>query len=105
MEKSLLSPVGRIGFRTFWRRWLICALINFLGMAILGRMMDGSALGLAYGINLILLVFIYIQGTKRLHDINKNGWFMLIPIYNIILLLGTGDPEANRFGEAPSPKS
>ncbi len=105
MEKSLLSPVGRIGFRTFWRRWLICALINFLAMAILGRMLDGSALGLAYTINLVLLVFIYIQGIKRMHDINKSGWFMLIPIYNIILLLGTGNPDANRFGEAPPPKS
>ena len=27
-------------------------------------------------------------GCRRLHDINKSGWWQLIPIYNLILWLG-----------------
>jgi len=45
-------------------------------------------------------------GARRLHDINKSGWFQLIwfiPIlgwiYMIYLLVQDGDAAANQYGE------
>jgi len=46
-------------------------------------------------------------GVRRLHDINKSGWWyllLLIPIVNIwliILVCKKGDLEDNRFGKSP----
>jgi uncharacterized membrane protein YhaH (DUF805 family) len=40
-------------------------------------------------------------GVRRMHDINKSGWFILIPIYNIFLLARAGDIGENRFGTDP----
>jgi len=33
--------------------------------------------------------------------VDKSGWYILIPIYNIILAVSNGQPEANRFGPPP----
>ncbi|MGH1336015.1 MAG: DUF805 domain-containing protein [Aureispira sp.] len=40
-------------------------------------------------------------GVRRMHDINKSGWFVLIPFYNIYLLAQAGDVGKNRFGNDP----
>ena len=40
-------------------------------------------------------------GCRRIHDINKSGWWQLIPIYNLILWVGdsvSGPTQANRSG-------
>jgi uncharacterized membrane protein YhaH (DUF805 family) len=39
---------------------------------------------------------------RRMHDQDKSGWFILIPIYNFILLFIEGTRGPNRFG--PDPK-
>jgi uncharacterized membrane protein YhaH (DUF805 family) len=40
---------------------------------------------------------------RRMHDCDKSGWFVLVPIYNIILLFTKGTQGPNRFG--PDPKA
>jgi uncharacterized membrane protein YhaH (DUF805 family) len=62
-------------------------------------------------ISLISFVIYVIFGIRRLHDINKSGWLMLlliIPLVNLIfmiyLLLARGTDGANRFGPVrPTP--
>jgi uncharacterized membrane protein YhaH (DUF805 family) len=39
---------------------------------------------------------------RRMHDVGKSGWFMLIPIYNIILACTEGEKGTNEYG--PDPK-
>ena len=41
-------------------------------------------------------------GVRRMHDVGKSGWFILIPIYNIILAATNGDSGSNEYG--PDPK-
>ncbi len=53
---------------------------------------------------LFLLVFISIQAVKRVHDVNKSGLFVLIPFYNIFLLLSKGTKGNNNYGVDPNPK-
>ena len=38
---------------------------------------------------------------RRMHDTNHSGWFMLIPLYNLILACTDGDREPNQYGEDP----
>ena len=38
----------------------------------------------------------------RMHDVNKSGWFALVPLYNIIEPIIThGDTTDNQFGPPP----
>ena len=41
-------------------------------------------------------------GVRRMHDVNKSGWYCLIPIYNLILACTEGTPGSNEYG--PDPK-
>lgn len=41
-------------------------------------------------------------GVRRMHDVNKSGWFILIPIYNLILYCTEGTQGPNQYG--PDPK-
>lgn len=36
--------------------------------------------------------------VRRMHDIGKSGWFILIPIYNIVLLATDTNPSPNQYG-------
>ncbi len=39
--------------------------------------------------------------VRRMHDVGKSGWFVLIPIYNIILACTNGNTGDNEYGEDP----
>ena len=36
-----------------------------------------------------------------MHDVDKSGWFLVIPIYNLILTITEGTKGDNRFGSEP----
>jgi uncharacterized membrane protein YhaH (DUF805 family) len=52
--------------------------------------------------SLIVLVPSIAVGVRRMHDVNKSGWFILIPVYNLILACTAGDEGDNQYG--PDPK-
>lgn len=37
-------------------------------------------------------------GVRRMHDTGHSGWFMLVPFYNIYLLLRSSQQAPNRWG-------
>ena len=37
-------------------------------------------------------------GVRRMHDTGKSGWFLLIPIYNLILAVTSGESGENQYG-------
>jgi len=39
--------------------------------------------------------------VRRMHDVNKSGWFALIPIYNLVLACTEGTPGENKYGSDP----
>jgi len=53
---------------------------------------------------IILGLFLVIQAIKRIHDTNQSGWFIFIPVYNIILLFTKGTQGNNDFGVDPRPQ-
>lgn len=39
--------------------------------------------------------------ARRMHDVGKSGWYMLIPFYNIYLSVQDSTPGPNKYGPAP----
>jgi uncharacterized membrane protein YhaH (DUF805 family) len=40
-----------------------------------------------------------------MHDVGKSGWFLLIPIYNLILACTEGQQGNNKWGQNPKEAS
>lgn len=66
---------------------------------ILTTAIASALVNLAFGKNgqnaltLITLLPTIAVSIRRMHDVGKSGWFVLIPIYNIVLLASPTAPE------------
>ncbi|RZK20097.1 MAG: DUF805 domain-containing protein [Hymenobacter sp.] len=102
---------GRARRREYWMFTLfslIFSIAAFILDYMLGFTKDGSGV-ISSIYSLALLVPSLAVGVRRLHDVNKSGWFMfiaLVPLVGVIWLLvldcteGTEGP--NQYG--PNPK-
>lgn len=91
---------GRARRSEFWYFFLFNFIVNIIGEIIdaaLGNQIIGIVLGLA------ILVPGIAVAVRRMHDVGKSGWFVLIPIYNIILACTDSQPGSNEYG--PNPKT
>ncbi len=55
--------------------------------------------------SLVTLLPSIAVAIRRMHDVDRAGWFILVPIYNLVLGLRRGDAGENRFGPPPPPRS
>ncbi len=97
---------GRARREEYWMFCLFYMIIGFIlgiieGIAGINPGSDESIL--AYIHSLAVLVPSIAVGVRRMHDVGKSGWFMLIPIYNLILAATGGDKGENQYG--PDPKA
>lgn len=67
--------------------------------------------GWFYPLSIIYLIYelaVFIPsiavGVRRMHDVNKSGWFLLIPVYNIVLAATDGTKGDNEYGPDPKVK-
>lgn len=79
---------GRASRAEFWWFYLFQFLLSFIP-------------GLGLVISFILLIPYIAVAVRRLHDTNHSGWWILCPIYNLILFATRGDNGDNRYGEPP----
>ncbi|WP_109699850.1 DUF805 domain-containing protein [Chitinophaga deserti] len=93
---------GRASRAEFWTFFLFNIILSYaitLGLgAILGQVI-ASILNLI--VSLVLLLPGVAVAIRRMHDVNKSGWYMLIPIYSLILALTEGDKSVNNYGPDP----
>jgi len=54
-----------------------------------------------WSIFIILAWFILAQGTKRCHDIGRNGFYQFIPFYFFWMIVEDGEPKKNKYGLNP----
>jgi uncharacterized membrane protein YhaH (DUF805 family) len=93
---------GRARRKEYWMFFLANFIISFALGFILGLI--SPTLGLVANVySLAVLVPSIAVAIRRMHDIGKSGWYILIPIYNIILLATEGDKGVNEYG--PDPKN
>jgi uncharacterized membrane protein YhaH (DUF805 family) len=89
---------GRVDRPTFWYFVLVNFIIGIiLGIidGIIGTAIIGELFNLA-----VLLPSIGI-GVRRMHDINRSGWWVLLPFANIYWWCQPGTAGANQFGADP----
>lgn len=91
---------GRARRSEYWYFVLFNNLIS-LGL-IFFVLVDGSLILLNYLYTFAVLIPNIAVSVRRMHDVGKSGWFILIPIYNLILCLTEGDRFTNEYG--PDPK-
>ncbi|MBL7704129.1 MAG: DUF805 domain-containing protein [Taibaiella sp.] len=78
----------------------------YLGYIIIAVAVNIIATGmqmplLASLVGLVFLLPNLAAGVRRIHDVGKSGWFILIPIYNIILWATEGEDRDNEYGPNP----
>ena len=90
---------GRARRSEYWYFVLFNAIISFVFGFVCGLMQVPELANLY-----TLAVFIpsIAVGVRRMHDVGKSGWFLLIPIYNLILAVTDGENGENQYG--PDPK-
>ena len=96
---------GRARRKEYW----MFVLFNSIASFILG-FIDGatgmydpvSGYGTISGIySLAVLIPTIAVAVRRMHDVGKSGWYLLIPIYNFILACTDGDSTDNKYGANP----
>lgn len=68
------------------------------------KSIDGLALlGVLFALILMLIVSLHglSVSVRRMHDVGKSGWWVLVPFANFFLLFKKGDEEWNIYGEPP----
>jgi uncharacterized membrane protein YhaH (DUF805 family) len=85
---------GRAERAEFWYFFLYHLLISF----VIGRF------DAIFGVDLLSIYYpaLFIPtiavGVRRMHDVEKSGWYVLIPFYNLILAAWDGSKGENKYG-------
>lgn len=114
---SLEGRVGRIRFLAISMIWgLLAFVVVFILMILLGlfgNSPSSSSLLLVYLTIIPMSIYTsFLLPRRRLHDLDKSGWLILlafIPLINVLfylyLIFARGDEGVNRFGLPPAPYS
>ena len=85
---------GRASRAEYWW-WTLFSLIVNVAFS--------SIVGVGELASLVILLPSISVAVRRMHDVDRVGWFIFVPIYNLILGLRQGDLAENRFGPPPPP--
>ncbi len=103
---------GRARRKEYWMFVLFNMIFAISAMILdnlLGIAMEGIGYGPLYGLYLLAIIIPSIAvGVRRLHDVGKSGWMMLISfipiiggIWLLVLFVTDGDPGENEYGANP----
>jgi uncharacterized membrane protein YhaH (DUF805 family) len=89
---------GRARRSEYWYFVLFNAIIS-IGLGFVSGLMQVPQLVNIY--SFAVLIPSIAVGVRRMHDVGKSGWFLLIPIYNLILACTDGINGDNEYGADP----
>jgi len=101
--KGYVVFTGRTSRTGYWLAILFFALVMGVISILEGQPIspitgepDDGPIASVWGlVNLMPLIAI---GIRRMHDLGKSGWFILVPVYNFILYVTPGNPAENQYG-------
>lgn len=91
---------GRSRRKEYWMFILFNTIITY-ALLFIDLKLELGFLNLIYSLA-VLLPSIGVA-VRRMHDVNKSGWYILIPFYNLYLAVSNGDAGTNQYG--PDPKN
>ena len=87
---------GRTIRRDYWLFWLFTIIISGAAEIIDAGFFNNYAY-LQNLVDIFLFIPSITTGTRRMHDVGKRGWWLIIPFINIYFLIQPSGP-ANEFG-------
>ena len=103
-ETGFFNTKGRISRKAYLLRLLLVLGIYLVSCLLVNAdVYEEENVFHQYILPGLLVVFLLIQGAKRMHDVDRTGWAFLIPVYNVYLSLLPGTPGNNSFGVDPTP--
>jgi uncharacterized membrane protein YhaH (DUF805 family) len=90
---------GRARRKEYW----MFVLFNFIIAIVLSVLSRALHFNIVLIYDLAVLLPSIAVGIRRMHDTNHSGWWLLLPIVNLIFAIMEGDKGENRFG--PDPKA
>ncbi|MBW1657867.1 DUF805 domain-containing protein [Flavobacterium quisquiliarum] len=91
---------GRARRKEFWTVVLVNVIISVVLSVVLGIISSSIAM-LANIFSLAVLIPSIAVGVRRMHDVGKSGWYILIPLYDIYLAAMEGERGPNQYGADP----
>ena len=103
---------GRARRKEYWMFVLfnmIFAIVAMILDNVFGIAMEGIGYGPLYGLYMLAVIIPSLAvGVRRLHDVGKSGWMMLISfipligaIWLLVLFVTDGNPGENEYGVNP----
>jgi uncharacterized membrane protein YhaH (DUF805 family) len=90
---------GRARRKEYWMFVLFSFFVSIAIMVI--QRLLGIGVNLLQLYDLVILLPAIGAGIRRMHDTNHSGWWILLPIVNLIFAVTEGDSGENRFGTDP----
>ena len=87
---------GRASRREYWW-WTLFTLLVTAAVSGLGDALSSL-------VSVALFLPSIAVGVRRMHDTDHRGWWVIVPIVNLVFSLKASDPNLNRFGPPPPPK-
>ena len=94
--KKYATFTGRASRSEYWFFYLFYIIVYFIGMVVEG------ATGITNLSTLFVLPILLpslAASVRRMHDTGHSGWFILVPIYNLILACTASNPGSNKYGD------
>lgn len=87
---------GRASRSEFWWWYLFSILVNW-AVQIVGTLVGETTI-ISLVVGLILLLPNLAVTVRRYHDSDHSGWWVVCPIYNIVLMFMKSTPGENKYG-------
>lgn len=104
--KNYTTFTGRARRSEYWYFVLFNIIISMVlafidGAAGTSTLSGQGIIGGVYSLAVLLPAI--AVAIRRMHDVGKSGWFVLIPFYNLYLAVQDSELGTNQYG--PNPKS
>lgn len=97
--KKYATFSGRARRKEYWM-FLLFHMILVYGLMFLGT--QNSTFMIFYFVYLLAALLPALAvGVRRMHDVGKSGWYLLIPIYSLILACTDSVEGPNEYGANP----
>ena len=101
-----LNASGRASRSEYWWFYLFYVIVSQVSSMVITMIALATEITAILMLSTIVTIAFLIPGIcvgiRRIHDHDKSGWFILIPLYNLYLLIIQGQTTDNQYGPVPT---